>query len=208
MSGDVHRTTGPHRTQSRSANSALAAAIRRAYFAELGAAAARYQANPDRFLDFCLRRDPGTTLGTARLIGHLDDLLLAAACINDVAAAWADLLDRHERALAIAAGELLGRTPSGARSCSGAFAGDGPLAARRWLIELRRISIDRAPSAARARPEISPQVESAPLATAPIPRQSLAAYVGAQPLRRWLAQRLHVDLASLRRSSLALKGVG
>lgn len=155
--------------------------LRREFFARAGSLATRYGVTPERLVSFCSQRDPSTPLGTSRLVGHIEDLVMAAACTDDVAPAWSDLHERHESILVRATSERFG-------------ADDALLFVRRWLAALRRSTLAQAGALAGGSSEAGAGHDPV-LHADHLRAPSIADYPGQQPLRHWLAQRLDAELA-------------
>lgn len=113
----------------------LEVTLRREFFARVGVLAARYGVSPDQVLAICRRHRPATALHASRVLGHLEDLTVAAACLAQVGQAWADLLESVERPMIRGLSDRMEE-------------GEAVVLVRGWLRELRRNSIGREDDAA------------------------------------------------------------
>ncbi len=187
----------------------LEAVIRREYFARTGDAAARYGVSPEDVIAFfaqhgdaavrrsagngaCARptnarpglgssKQPTSGLRAARMIANVEDIVHVLGCIADHPVAWADLSGQYERALIHVCANRL-----------------DPLSAvvlvRRWLSALRLRSTG--PTGIADQPDAVCVVPTTrPGQSITVPVESLAGYLGAMPLRHWLAQRIVGPLA-------------
>ena len=73
--------------------------LRCAYFAQAGETASRYGISFERVIRHLWQARRSNRRFTLQNIAHVDDLLHAIACADDVALAWTDLAERYERTL-------------------------------------------------------------------------------------------------------------
>ncbi len=95
--------------------------LRRRFFAEAGAVAARYGIEFERVLTHLTDLDAGRSIDR---VEHLADLVHAVACVDEVGIAWADLSEHYEQVLVQGVEGRLGRP-------------DAVLLVRRLLVDLR-----------------------------------------------------------------------
>jgi hypothetical protein len=99
--------------------------LRSEYFASAADVAARYGVTFDRLIAHLWHARSFNAHFFLAGVTHLDDLVHAVACVDEVGLAWAELADRYERALV--------------RRCrNGAAEIDATIAVRRMLADLRR----------------------------------------------------------------------
>lgn len=77
----------------------VTAQLRRAYFAQAADAASRYGVIYERILIHLWRARRRMARLPLRAIAHVEDLVQAIACVDDVALAWSDLIQQNELAL-------------------------------------------------------------------------------------------------------------
>lgn len=124
----------------------LEVAVRREFFARVGGLALRYGVSPEDVLGVCKRHRPTTALLASRMIAHMEDLTVAAACLARVPLAWTDLIDTSERPLIRGLSDRLEE-------------GEAVVLVRRWLRSLRRNSLgatDDPPPSLAAYPGVKP----------------------------------------------------
>jgi hypothetical protein len=73
--------------------------LRTAYFAQAGEFAIRYGLAFELLIDQVRDAEACAPHTASLAIRYMDDLIHAAACVNDVDLAWSDLYERHERVL-------------------------------------------------------------------------------------------------------------
>ena len=73
--------------------------LRRSYFANASETASRYAIDFDRVVAHLWRARGHYQRLVVRSVVHLDDLVHAIACIDQIDLAWSDLSERYERAL-------------------------------------------------------------------------------------------------------------
>lgn len=101
--------------------------LRCAYFSQAGDSAARYGISFERIVQHLWDARHSNRRFTIGDVGHMDDLLHAVACVDDIPLAWVDLSERYERALV--------------RKCRGSFDEvQSTVFVRRVLADLRRRS--------------------------------------------------------------------
>lgn len=111
--------------RSRTRRSRSMARLRSEYFASAAETAVRYGVTFDRVVAHLWRARSLNRQFSLRMVAHLEDLVHAVACVDDVGLAWAELADRYERALI--------------RRCRHGVAEiDATIAVRRMLADLRR----------------------------------------------------------------------
>lgn len=130
--------------------------MRRRFFAEARETASRYGVAFDRVMQHM--DDLPADRPSSASARHLADLSLVVACVDGTTDAWLDLALMHERGLTRRLASLIGEH-------------DALVLTRRWLVDLRRRTIDGLAG-------------------------GLAEYHGEQSLRHWLGRRLvgHVRL--------------
>jgi hypothetical protein len=101
------------------------AELRRAYFSHAGAIAARYGVRFERVIEHLRGARARYPHLAVPALGHMDDLVHAAACVAGCDLAWRDLVDAHERGLIRACREWMDDT-------------DAIVLVRRLFAELRR----------------------------------------------------------------------
>ena len=122
-----HATSRPARAGRRPLRVGAVEILRRAYFADGGQSASRYGIGFDRVLEHLWETRDGQRHRPLRRVRHVDDLIHAVACIDELGNAWTDLTECYERPLVRKCSFQLGQTSS-------------IIAVRRLFTELQRHS--------------------------------------------------------------------
>lgn len=93
---DPARQPAQRRTTKQAPDRAQLDALRRAYFAEAGEAAARYGISFGQVHEHLLAARPSARRIAYARVTHVADLVHAVACVQDVAHAWMDLSQMYE----------------------------------------------------------------------------------------------------------------